>query len=75
MDELTPWEHTVCLDVDMLFLEIIVVDYYFIKHSELYVANKAYTYRGEEVTSDYYRRTFTANELSTYTPYFPKIVN
>lgn len=71
MDELTPWEHTVCLDVDMLFFR----DYshwidYFIKHSELYVANKAYTYRGEEVTSDYYRRTFTANELPNLYSFF-----
>jgi len=71
MDELSPWEHTVCLDADMLFFR----DYshwidYFIKHSELYVANKAYTYRGEEVTSDYYRRTFTANKLPNLYSFF-----
>jgi hypothetical protein len=64
MDELTPWEHTVCLDADMIFLR----DYshwveYFIKNSELYVANKSYTYRGEEITGNYYRKCFTANEL------------
>lgn len=64
MDELTPFENTVCLDADMLFTR----DYshwaeYFIENSELYVANKAYTYRGELVTDDYYRRAFTKNDL------------
>lgn len=64
MDELTPWDYTVCLDADMLFLR----DYshwieYFIANNELYVPAKAYTYRGEEVTNDYYRKAFTNNEL------------
>jgi len=64
MDLLSPWDQTICLDADMLFLR----DYshwaeYFIKNSELYVANKSYTYRGEVVTDDYYRKTFLANEL------------
>lgn len=64
MDELTPWENTVCLDADMLFMR----DYshwidYFVENSELYIANRSFTYRGEEVKSDYYRRTFTANGL------------
>ena len=64
MDKLTPWDATVCLDADMLFLR----DYshwaeYFIKNSELYIANNAYTYRGEIVTGNYYRKCFTANEL------------
>lgn len=64
MDQLTPFDHTVCLDADMLFTR----DYshwidYFIESSELYVANKAYTYRGETVTGDYYRKTFIKNNL------------
>jgi hypothetical protein len=64
MDQLSPFDETVCLDADMLFLR----DYshwvdYFVENSELYVANKAYTYRGEPVTSDEYRRTFTKNNL------------
>lgn len=64
MDELTPWDSTICLDADMLFLR----DYshwaeYFINNSELYIANKAYTYRGDLVTNDYYRKCFTANDL------------
>jgi hypothetical protein len=64
MDQLSPFDETVCLDADMLFLR----DYshwvdYFVENSELYVANKAYTYRGELITSDEYRRTFTKNDL------------
>ena len=64
MDLLSPWDQTICLDADMLFLR----DYshwveYFIKNCELYVANKSYTYRGEVVKDEYYRKTFLANEL------------
>ena len=64
MHDLTPWENTVCLDADMLFLR----DYshwidFFIGNTDLYIANKSYTYRGEIVTSDDYRKTFTRNSL------------
>ena len=64
MDELSPFDYTVCLDADMLFMR----DYshwvdYFVENCELYIANRAYTYRGNVVTSDYYRKCFTANEL------------
>jgi hypothetical protein len=64
MDQLSPFDQTVCLDADMLFTR----DYshwidYFIDNCDLYVANKSYTYRGELVTSDYYRKTFTENKL------------
>jgi len=64
MDELSPFEYTVCLDADMLFIR----DYshwidYFIENSELYIANKSYTYRNEEVTNSYYRQAFVKNDL------------
>ena len=64
MDQLTPFDNTVCLDADMLFLR----DYshwidYFVENSELYVPAKALTYRGEVITNDYYRKTFTKNNL------------
>lgn len=76
MDLLTPFDQTVCLDTDMLFLN----DYstwieYFVKNTNLFVADTAYTYRGEKITSNFYRKTFTANDLpnlySFYT-YFNK---
>jgi len=64
MDTLTPFDNTVCLDADMLFLR----DYshwidYFVDNTELYVTNKSYNYRGEIVNSDEYRRAFTKNNL------------
>jgi len=64
MDELTPFEYTVCLDADMLFMR----DYshwidYFIENTELYIANKSYTYRSELVTNTYYRQAFVKNDL------------
>lgn len=64
MDQLSPWDHTVCLDADMLFTR----DYshwveYFIENSELYIANRSYTYRGDVVTGDFYRKAFVANQL------------
>ena len=64
MDQLSPWSETVCLDADMIFTR----DYshwidYFYKNCDLYIANKAYTYRNEKITSDEYRKAFTRNNL------------
>jgi len=64
MDELSPFDSTVCLDVDMLFMR----DYshwvdYFLENCDLYVANKSYTYRGELVNDTYYRKAFIKNNL------------
>ena len=64
MDQLSPFDNTVCLDADMLFLR----DYshwaeYFIENSELYIANKSFTYRGETVTDQHYRKAFVKNQL------------
>jgi hypothetical protein len=64
MDKLSPFDNTVCLDADMLFTR----DYshwieYFIENCELYITNKSYTYRGEEVYDTHYRKTFIKNKL------------
>jgi len=64
MDHLTPFDYTVCLDADMLFLR----DYshwidYFIENTDLYVCNKSYTYRDEIVTNKFYRKTFVESNL------------
>jgi hypothetical protein len=71
MDQLSPFEYTVCLDADMLFMR----DYshwidYFIKNSELYIANKSYTYRGEVVEDEYYRRAFIRNKLPNFYSFY-----
>ena len=67
MDKLSPFDNTVCLDVDMLFTR----DYshwaeYFIENCDLYVANKAYTYRGELINDFYYRKAFVKNNLPNF---------
>lgn len=64
MDRLSPFENTVCLDADMIFTR----DYshwvdYFLENSELYIANKSFTYRDEIVKSNFYRKAFTENNL------------
>lgn len=64
MDKLSPWDYTICLDADMLFLR----DYshwidYFVENCDLYVPSKSFTYRDELITGDFYRKTFTANKL------------
>ena len=71
MDKLSPWENTICLDADMLFLR----DYshwieYFIDNCDLYVTNKSYTYRGELVTNDFYRKAFVKNHLPNLYSFF-----
>jgi hypothetical protein len=71
MDRLSPWENTVCVDADMIFLR----DYshwidYFIENCDLYVPSKAYTYRGTVVSNDFYRKTFTANDLPNLYSFF-----
>ena len=64
MDHLTPWDNTICLDADMLFTrDVSHWAEYFINNSELYVANKAFTYRGEIITGDFYRKAFVKNDL------------
>lgn len=71
MCDLSPWDATVCLDADMLFLRDISHNIkYFLENSDLYVANTAYTYRGELVTNDFYRKTFTKNQLPNLYSYF-----
>lgn len=66
MDEITPWDQTVCLDADMLFFS----DYsHWIDKirelSTLYIPNKVFTFRGELVTSDFYRKLQTLNDIPT----------
>lgn len=60
---ITPYRNTVVLDVDMLVLENI--DYIFNGFDlyDLAFTGNVYTYRKEIVTNDYYRKTFTANQL------------
>lgn len=64
MDQLSPFDYTVCLDADMLFTE----DHsqwidYFADNCDLYIANKSYTFKGNVVSQDYYRKAFRDNSI------------
>jgi hypothetical protein len=68
MDKLTPFDNTVCLDVDMLFTRDYSqwIDYFLENDINLYICNKVYTYRGETAQDDYYRRAFRENNLPNF---------
>ena len=73
---MTPYDETVILDADMLFLSDVSHWWnYLEKNHNLFITNHVLTYRNEEVVSDYYRKTFTNNNLpNTYSAftYFKK---
>jgi hypothetical protein len=64
MDQLSPFESTVCLDADMLFFRDTShwIDY-FVENSDLYICNRVYTYRNETVEGRFYRKCFDKNNL------------
>jgi hypothetical protein len=67
---MTPYEETIKLDTDMLFLDDISEWWDMLAKQDVCAATTALTYRGEAVTSDFYRKTFTANKLpNVYTAF------
>lgn len=72
MYELTPFDNTVCLDSDMLFFRdhSHVIEPLIKSEIDLFFPSKAYTYRGEVVSDDYYRKTFTENLLPNIYSFF-----
>jgi hypothetical protein len=73
---ITPYDETVLLDADMLFLTN--VDHwwkYLSKKYDLFITSNVKTYRNELVTNNYYRKAFVRNNLpNTYSAftYFKK---
>lgn len=59
----TPYEKTIVMDTDMLVLQDISSWIEFLQKYKMYFTSNVYTYRSEKVTSDFYRKTFTANDL------------
>lgn len=64
MYRLSPYENSIVIDSDVLFLESLdnlwpqlITNYSF------YYPSVVYTYRGEILTSDFYRKVFTSNKL------------
>lgn len=73
---MTPYDQTIILDSDMIFLSDISHWWNYLENNHnLYITDKVLTYRNEIVTSDYYRKVFTSNNLpNTYSAltYFKK---
>lgn len=73
---ITPYDETILLDADMLFLTDISNWWkYLSKNYDLFITSNVLTYRNETVTSDYYRKAFVDNTLpNTYSAltYFKK---
>lgn len=59
----SPYDKTIVLDTDMLILQNIDTWWDFLDNYELFFTSKVYTYRGDIITNDFYRKTFTANNL------------
>lgn len=60
----TPYEETVILDSDMLFLSDVSHWWeYMEKNFDLLITDKVFTYRNELITDSYYRKTFRDNNL------------
>jgi len=60
---LTPYDETIVLDSDMLFFNDITTWWNSFENSDLEFATVAKNYRGDNITSDYYRKVFTENNL------------
>ena len=61
--KLTPYDETVILDADMLFLNDVSHWWNFMANYEFLYTSKVKTYRGDLVTSNPYRKTFVENKL------------
>lgn len=59
----TPYRKNIVLDTDMLVLQDLGPWWDFLENYKLFFTDKVYTYRGDLVTNDYYRKAFTTNNL------------
>ena len=59
----TPYEETIVIDADVLVLQNLDYLWGFFKNYDLYYPTRVFTYRKDLVTSDFYRKAFTANNL------------
>lgn len=67
---MTPYEETIKLDTDMLFFQNVDAWWDMLGRQDVWACTTATTYRGDIVTSDYYRKAFTANKLpNVYTAF------
>jgi len=67
---MTPFKETVILDADMLFTEDISYWWKFLSTKDIWATSHVKTFRGDTVTSTYYRKTFQSNDLpNVYTAF------
>ena len=59
----SPYEETIVLDTDMLFLSDLSHHWDIFNRYDVCLVEKVRTYKNETVTDDYYRKTFTENNL------------
>lgn len=62
----TPYEETVVIDSDVLFLQNLDYAWNLFENYDIYYPTRVFTYRSELVESDYYRKSFTANDLPNF---------
>ena len=68
---MTPYDETVVLDTDMIFPSDVSHWWDIMNQQDVWATTRVRTYRGEVVSSDYYRKCFTANQLpNVYTAFF-----
>ena len=59
----TPYDETIKLAADMLFFSDITEWWELFKPFDFHTTTQVRTHRGDIITSDYYRKTFTSNKL------------
>lgn len=59
----SPYDETVVLDTDMLFLSNVSHWWNILDRYDVFLTSKVFTYRNEPVTSDFYRKAFVENKL------------
>jgi hypothetical protein len=68
---MTPYDETVILDTDMIFPTDVSHWWDILSQRDVWATTKVRTYKGEIVSSDYYRKYFTLNNLpNVYTAFF-----
>lgn len=68
---MTPYDETIKLDADMFFPADISTWWDYLGKSEGVFATSPRTYRGDVITSDFYRKTFTESDLpNIYSAFF-----
>ena len=59
----SPYDETIVLDADVLVLQDISKWWTFLHNYDIFYVSHVFNYRGQVITSDYYRKVFTANDL------------